>query len=116
MPTPRDRRARHVGSAWPARGPRPSSPTVLHALAVIPPRAGRTFEGGEDGPDARRRGATTEAYAVVRRREERRANEADGPSSAPSYSLDDAFAEDAVGADHQRQDHQHVRREVFRAA
>src|SRR3989441_7105335 len=35
---------------------------------------------------------------------------------APSYPLDDLLAEDTVGTDHQRQDHQHVRREVLGAA
>src|SRR5690349_14204853 len=74
-------------------------------------------DDGEDGPDARRRGATTEAYAVVRRREERRANEADGPSSSSSsYPFDDALTEHSVRPNHQRQNHQHVRREVFGSA
>src|SRR5881409_407080 len=44
------------------------------------------------------------------------ANEADGPSSSLSHAFDDAFAEDAVGANHQREDHQDVRREVLGAA
>src|SRR5947207_8709159 len=33
-----------------------------------------------------------------------------------SHSLDDAFAEDAVGPDHQRDDHEHVGGEVLGAA
>src|SRR5438046_2066725 len=40
-------------------------------------------------------------------------NEAYGPSSSLSDSVYDAFAEDAVGANHEREDHEDVRREVL---
>jgi len=46
----------------------PSRPFTMHISSAA----------DQNGPDARRQGATTEAYAVVRRREERRANDADG--------------------------------------
>src|SRR6266567_8908411 len=48
----------------------------------------------QSGPDARRQGATTEAYAVGRRREQRRANDADGSFSSAA-SEDDRLAIDA---------------------
>src|SRR5262245_23457539 len=41
---------------------------------------------------------------------------ADAPSAPPpSYALDDLLAEDPVGADHERHDHQDVRGEVLGA-
>src|SRR5947199_1132159 len=48
----------------------------------------------QNGPEARRQGPTTEAYAVVRRGEERRANDADGSCSSAA-SEDDRLAIDA---------------------
>src|SRR6185436_4644319 len=79
-----------------------------HALRM---RATRMVQmrGGEEFP--------TEAYAAYAAGRERRANEADAPlSSASSDPLDDALAEDAVGANHERQDHEDVGREVLGAA
>src|SRR5438094_745225 len=74
-------------------------------------------ERDEDGPDARRRPtAAREAYSLYVERAAEGDNEADGPSSSRSHSLDDGFAEDAVRPNHQRDDHEHVRREVLGAA
>src|SRR2546430_16637068 len=62
----------------------PSTPFTMHISSAA----------DQNGPDASRQGATTEAYAVVRRRKERRANDAAGSFSSAA-SEDDRLPVDA---------------------
>src|SRR5262245_56236261 len=58
----------------------------------------------------------TGAYAVVREDRRRPRTKRGDAYRRRSYAFDDAFAEDTVRANHQRQDHQDVRREILGAA
>src|SRR5206468_12924269 len=79
-----------------ARPKRHTNPNGPRLETQLPSRAFTmhiSSAADQNGPDARRQGPTTEAYAVVRRGEERRANDADGSCSSAA-SEDDRLAID----------------------
>src|SRR2546430_1997804 len=61
--------------------PMKPAPRVTTSFTAIP-SSSAGFGADQNRSDARRQGVTTETYAVVRRREERRANDADGRFSS----------------------------------
>src|SRR5438874_7166559 len=69
----------------------------------------------DEHDEARGRSRPERTRLYVRIGDDRERSQAKSVGVA-SYALDDLLAEDAVRPDHQRGDHQHVRREVLGAA
>src|SRR5438445_5319340 len=69
----------------------------------------------DEHDEARGRSRPERTRLYVRIGDDRERSQAKSVGVA-SYAFDDLLAEDPVGPDHQRQDHQHARREILRPA